>query len=199
MAPWPLPKFGPLQSGYRHFWGFRGGAVDYYTHANKGPDLWDGDTAITQAGYLTDLLGDRAVKLVAEFATLNRPFLLSLHFSAPHWPWEAPGDTAESDRLAKRKDPDAIMDFDGGSRATYAAMVKRMDEQVGKVLAELDRQASPTTPSSSSPATMAASASPTPGPLPGARPSSLKAASASRRSCAGRGRLAPPARPTPRS
>src|SRR5690348_4596849 len=25
-----LPKFGPLQSGYDHFYGFRGGAVDYY-------------------------------------------------------------------------------------------------------------------------------------------------------------------------
>ena len=24
----PLPKFGPLQSGYRQFWGYRGGAVD---------------------------------------------------------------------------------------------------------------------------------------------------------------------------
>ena len=27
-----LPKFGPLKSGYDHFYGFRGGAVDYYTH-----------------------------------------------------------------------------------------------------------------------------------------------------------------------
>src|SRR5205809_4374839 len=25
-----LPKFGPLLSGYDHFYGFRGGAVDYY-------------------------------------------------------------------------------------------------------------------------------------------------------------------------
>jgi len=24
----PLPKYVPLKSGYRHFWGFRGGAVD---------------------------------------------------------------------------------------------------------------------------------------------------------------------------
>src|SRR5271167_78942 len=32
-----LPKFGPLKSGYDHFYGFRGGAVDYYTHSN---DLW---------------------------------------------------------------------------------------------------------------------------------------------------------------
>jgi arylsulfatase A-like enzyme len=25
-----LPKFGPLQSGYDHFWGIRTGAIDYY-------------------------------------------------------------------------------------------------------------------------------------------------------------------------
>lgn len=134
-----LPKYGPLQSGYRHFWGFRGGAVDYYTHANHGADLWDGDTAITQAGYLTDLLGDRAARTIGDFATLGRPFFLSLHFSAPHWPWEAPGDLAESDRIAKSSNPEALMHFDGGSQAIYAAMVRRLDEQVGKVLAELDR------------------------------------------------------------
>ena len=28
-----LPKFGPLKSGYDHFWGFRGGALDYYTNS----------------------------------------------------------------------------------------------------------------------------------------------------------------------
>ena len=27
-----LPDFGPLKSGYDHFYGFRGGGVDYYTH-----------------------------------------------------------------------------------------------------------------------------------------------------------------------
>ena len=27
-----LPKYGPLQSGYDHFYGFRSGASDYYTH-----------------------------------------------------------------------------------------------------------------------------------------------------------------------
>src|ERR1700674_3619283 len=54
-----LPKFGPLQSGYDHFYGFRGGAVDYYTHAagNQKDDLWDDDVQVHQMGYLTDLLG----------------------------------------------------------------------------------------------------------------------------------------------
>jgi arylsulfatase A-like enzyme len=28
-----LPKFGPLQSGYDHFYGFRGGALDYFSHS----------------------------------------------------------------------------------------------------------------------------------------------------------------------
>ncbi len=61
-----LPKFGPLKSGYDHFYGFRGGAVDYFSHANQGAkdDLWDDDVPVHQAGYLTDLLGDRAVEVV---------------------------------------------------------------------------------------------------------------------------------------
>src|SRR5450432_4257011 len=53
-----LPSFGPLKSGYDHFYGFRGGALDYYSH---GDDLWDDDVPIHQMGYLTDLLGSRAV------------------------------------------------------------------------------------------------------------------------------------------
>ena len=50
-------------------------------------------------GYLTELLGNRAVDVVNGYAKSSRPFLLSLHFNAPHWPWEAPGDEAESERL----------------------------------------------------------------------------------------------------
>jgi arylsulfatase A-like enzyme len=135
-----LPKFGPLQSGYQHFWGYRGGAVDYFTHRlPAGADLWDGDTPVEQAGYLTDLLGDRAATTLDDFSRLGKPFLISLHFSAPHWPWEGPGDAAESDRLKSATRIQQMKDFDGGSQATYAAMVTRMDEQVGRVLETLER------------------------------------------------------------
>lgn len=61
-----LPKFGPLQSGYDHFYGFRGGAVDYYTHANQRDDLWDDDVQVHHMGYLTDMLGSRAVDVINE-------------------------------------------------------------------------------------------------------------------------------------
>lgn len=136
----PLPRFSPLKSGYEHFWGYRAGAVDYFTH-RLGPraDLWDGDTPVRQAGYLTDLLGDRAVRTIADFASGGRPFLLSLHFSAPHWPWEGPADKSESDRLATATNIEQLKDFDGGSQATYAAMVTRMDAQVGAVLRALEQ------------------------------------------------------------
>src|SRR6202042_3173064 len=65
-----LPKFGPLKSGYDHFYGFRGGAVDYFSHRSSfgSEDLWDDDVAIQQAGYLTDLLGKRAVEVVNGYA-----------------------------------------------------------------------------------------------------------------------------------
>ena len=135
-----LPRYGPLQSGYDHFWGFRNGAVDYFSHSILGhADLWDGDTKVEQAGYMTDLLGDRAVRMVEQLVADRRPFLLSLHFSAPHWPWEGPDDIAESRRLAGAKSISEFADFDGGSQATYAAMVRRMDEQVARVLVTLDR------------------------------------------------------------
>ena len=131
-----LPNFGPLKSGYDHFWGFRWGALDYFTHkygasGTDTEDLWDDDVKVHQAGYLTDLMGDRAVKVIGDYSKAGEPFLLSLHFNAPHWPWEGPGDEAESQRIR------ALIDRDGGSMKTYAQMVTRMDMQVGRVLKAL--------------------------------------------------------------
>ena len=65
-------------------------------------DLWDDDVQVHQMGYLTDLLGSRAVDVVNGYAKSGRPFLMSLHFNAPHWPWEAPGDEAESSACAAK-------------------------------------------------------------------------------------------------
>jgi arylsulfatase A-like enzyme len=131
-----LPRFGPLQSGYDHFYGFRGGAVDYYTHAgpNQMDDLWDDDVPVHRIGYMTELLGNRAVEVVAGYARSRRPFFVSLHFNAPHWPWEAPGDQAESERLRDK----SLFDFDGGTQQTYQRMIEEMDRQIGRVLQALD-------------------------------------------------------------
>jgi arylsulfatase A-like enzyme len=128
-----LPDYGPLRSGYEHFYGFRGGALDYFTHkpgtgADVSEDLWDQDAPVHQAGYLTELLGDRAVSVIHDYGRERRPFFLSLHFNAPHWPWEGPDDEAESKRIS------GLRDYDGGSQETYARMVEAMDRQVGRVV-----------------------------------------------------------------
>jgi arylsulfatase A-like enzyme len=134
-----LPKFGPLKSGYDHFYGFRGGGVDYFSHrgGQDKEDLWDDDVLIHKVGYLTGLLGSRAVEVVNQHAKSGQPFMVSLHFSAPHWPWEAPGDEAESERL-RQPGSGGLMDFDGGSQKTYQKMIEEMDRQIGRVLQALD-------------------------------------------------------------
>jgi arylsulfatase A-like enzyme len=130
-----LPKFGPLKSGYDHFFGFRGGAVDYYAHGNGiTEDLWDDDVPVHQMGYLTEMLGSRAVDVINAYAKARRPFLVSLHFNAPHWPWEAPGDQAESDRVIAKRN---LVDYDGGTQKTYQRMIEAMDQQIGRVLQTL--------------------------------------------------------------
>jgi arylsulfatase A-like enzyme len=137
-----LPDYGPLKSGYDHFWGFRGGGLDYFTHKFSPPnssdapngDLWDDDAKIEQAGYLTDLLGNRAVKVIGDYAAARQPFFLSLHFNAPHWPWEGRGDEAEALRIR------SLVHYDGGSLATYGRMVTALDEQVGRVVETLEQR-----------------------------------------------------------
>ena len=132
-----LPNFSPLKSGYDTFFGFRGGTLDYFTHKSGPPstdtgDLWDGDAKIDQVGYLTDLLGNRAVKEINGYTKSRKPFFISLHFNAPHYPWEGPDDEQEAKRLT------SLFHTDGGSQKTYAAMITRMDFQIGRVMKTLD-------------------------------------------------------------
>ncbi len=133
-----LPNYSPTKSGYEHFWGIRGGGVDYFTHSMAGhQDLWDNDVPVDQAGYLTDLLAEHAIKQLGENAKTAKPFMMSLHFTAPHWPWEGPGDEAEAQRLANERNPQALFHYDGGSMKTYSEMVTRMDYQIGRIMAAL--------------------------------------------------------------
>src|SRR5262249_4018371 len=87
-----VDEYSPLKHGYQHFWGIRGGGADYFKHSlgrngDTKSDLWDGDVRIDEVGYLTDLLGKHGTNEVTRMAAGSDPFLLSLHFTAPHWPW----------------------------------------------------------------------------------------------------------------
>jgi arylsulfatase A-like enzyme len=125
------PHYHPLKSGYQEFFGSLSGGFDYFTHRDTVGvhDLWDGETEIHRSGYMTDLVSERAAQYVRGRG--KAPFLLSLHYSAPHWPWETRADEAEAMRIEK------IWHTDGGSLAVYQKMIHHMDEGIGQVLAAL--------------------------------------------------------------
>lgn len=52
--------------------------------------LFENDTRVEVPGYLTDVLADRACRQIEAAAKSGQPFFMSLHFNAPHWPWEGP-------------------------------------------------------------------------------------------------------------
>lgn len=128
------PSFGPLRSGYDEFYGIMAGGVDYFTHCSSSGDhdLYEGEAERHDSGYLTDLLSARAVAHVrrqAPAARAGRPFFLSLHYTAPHWPWETREDAALAPTLTGR-----LFHLDGGSVATYRRMIRQMDEGIGALL-----------------------------------------------------------------
>lgn len=128
------PQYGPLKSGYDRFFGIPLGAADYFRHSLFGPgydtgnQLTEGEELIRKHGYLTDLLGKRAVQEIHEAAADKTPLFMSLHFTAPHWPWIGPEDEALSAQLT------STGHHDGGNLKTYARMVERMDHNIGLVL-----------------------------------------------------------------
>ena len=135
------PEFGPNQHGYDEFFGILSGAADYFTHgspdaagvsARGGADLWENLTPIERTGYLTDLLTDRAVDYIARKHA--RPFFMSLHYTAPHAPWEGPEDAA-IDHAGHGGGPMT----NGGSLKIFASMMTSLDAGIGRVLAALGR------------------------------------------------------------
>ena len=128
------PHFGPLKSGYDEHFGPTGGGVDYFTHKERSGihALHENGVEVHREGYLTDLLSDHACQVVSERAADRAPFLMSLHYTAPHWPWGTRDDRAVSEKL------DNIGHLEGGTVETYLKMIEQMDEGIGKLLQTLD-------------------------------------------------------------
>ena len=123
------PHFGPLKSGYEEFFGPMSGGVDYFTHCdfNGKHDLYFGEDEKREDGYLTDLLSSRAVEYVSRKS--EQPFFLSLHYTAPHWPWETRDDAHIAPDVAKN-----LFHLSGGNIHSYRKMIHHMDEGIGQLV-----------------------------------------------------------------
>lgn len=125
------PHFGPLRSGYEEFFGIMAGGVDYFTHCSSSGDhdLYLGEETYKEVGYLTDVFSNKAVEHVkarAAEAHAGTPFFLSLHYTAPHWPWETRDDAHVAPEVAKN-----LFHLHGGSVEAYRRMIHHMDEGIG--------------------------------------------------------------------
>lgn len=122
-------KYWPRQRGFDHQYGPLIGEIDYFTHEQHHVLDWFRDNQpVREEGYSTTLLGDDAVRLI-EAHDASKPLFLYLAFNAPHTPYQAP--QADLDRYKNIEEP---------SRRAYAAMVSAMDEQIGRVVAALDKK-----------------------------------------------------------
>jgi len=128
------PAFGPLKSGYDEFFGPMSGGVDYFSHCDsRGThDLWQGEEEHHEIGYLTDLITERALRWVDGAAGSDRPFFLSLHYTAPHWPWETRDDAALAAEVK-----DNLFHLHGGNIHSYRRMIHHMDEGIARLMALL--------------------------------------------------------------
>lgn len=122
-------KYWPKQRGFDYAYGATIGELDYYTHGDAGVLDWFRDNKpVHEEGYTTNLLGDDAVRYI-NAQDAGKPFYLYLAFNAPHTPYLAPEEYIA--KYSGIEDP---------TRRTYAAMVDCLDENIGKVVAALDKK-----------------------------------------------------------
>jgi arylsulfatase A-like enzyme len=126
-----LPRFGPLRSGYEEFFGIMGAFTGYFTHRGDDGelDLYEGETTTEEVGYVTDLLSDRAAAYIGRAGVGDAPWFLSLHYTAPHWPWSAPSVEA----AAREREVDSAEWTEGGSTRIYGEMMGVLDAGIGRV------------------------------------------------------------------
>jgi len=118
----------PLKNGFDYFWGFISGARNYFYNPNEEfrnsiRNVVENYTQTKFDGYLTDVLGDRAIGFINKNHESNNPFFLFLSFNAPHTPMHAKDDVLEK--------------FKDNPRQVYASMMWSMDEAIGSVVEAL--------------------------------------------------------------
>jgi arylsulfatase A-like enzyme len=118
----------PMDHGFDEFFGYTD-ARHAWEHFPK--ELWHGRAKKPVQGYAPTLLSDKSMEFISKHR--DRPFFLYLAFIEPHLLIEAPPeDVAQFKGKFAEKDPSKPLN------ATYAAMITRLDKEIGRVLSHLD-------------------------------------------------------------
>jgi arylsulfatase A-like enzyme len=122
-------KYWPKQRGFDYQYGAMIGELDYFTHDEHGMLDWFRDNEpVKEEGYTTTLLGKDAARII-DAHDAAKPLYLYLAFNAPHTPYQAPKEYV--DRYPSIAEP---------TRRTYAGMIACLDDEIGRVVAALERK-----------------------------------------------------------
>lgn len=127
-------RFLPTSRGFDSFYGFANTGIDYWTHERYGiPSMFRGIERIKEEGYATDLFRREALAFVKQ--NRDRPFFLYLALNAPH---SASNLHRDSYQVPEDVLKDRYPNHDPRqNRTKYMAMVTRMDDAIGELLATL--------------------------------------------------------------
>ena len=147
---WHLGDSVTPQHGFSKWYTIGKGGCFYYH-----PDMVEnGDIKVEHGKYVTDLITDKALQFLDELEAEGNPFYLSVHYTAPHSPWEEehhPKKWIDYYRDCKFESIPDVPDhpdmttgpvYGTPKRETnlrgYFAAISAMDEGIGKIIAALD-------------------------------------------------------------
>lgn len=129
-------KFAPQRHGFDHAFYCLGGGMDYFHHVEEsaafGPMLRLNGMTVRRDGYFTELVAREAVRFLEGHSGV--PFFLCVPFTAPHAPFQGPGDRQATPLPANSP----LWDQSKAPPEVYLAMIASLDAAVGRVLAALD-------------------------------------------------------------
>lgn len=137
-------SYTPTYRGFDSFFGYYGGAEDYYTHSGVinektyKPFPWKNDYFLdfrndtrpskNYNGIYSSVVFAKAVNEILSNSDSNQPLFLYLAFQSVHMPLQVPRKWEEKYRNIKNN-----------NRRKYCGMVSAMDDAVGKVIVSLKK------------------------------------------------------------
>ena len=115
----------PHGQGFQEFFGFCGGHWNQYFDT----PLEHRGKPVATRGYITHRITDAAIEFVRRHAGADQPFFCYVPYNAPHTPWQVP------DKYYRRYDDEEL----GKPTASAYAMIECIDEDVGRLLATIDK------------------------------------------------------------
>ncbi|MCB9260489.1 MAG: arylsulfatase [Ignavibacteriales bacterium] len=123
---------GPKYYGFDYTYGYLHGQIDQYTHKYKNGDrTWHRNGEfIEEEGHATDLITKEAIKYISEIRDKEKPFLLYVPYSVPHYPLQEENKWIEPYKNLNNVE----------SRKVYAASAEHMDYSIGKIIKSIESE-----------------------------------------------------------